>query len=140
MNGCDVGVPTPLVAVRVSGYVPPLPDAGVPLSIALPFPLSVNIRPVGSVPDSLKDGVGVPVVVTVKLPAAPTVKIVLLALVIVGAVPPPLPATLNAAIAAAQGFAIPRVALAAAAPAVACTWSSVMSFVPGSAGTLSWIR
>src|ERR1700688_2610405 len=121
MNDCDVGVPTPLVAVRVSGYVTPLPDAGVPLSIALPFPLSVNTTPIGSVPDSLKDGVVVPVVVTVKLPAAPTVKIVLLALVTVGAVPAPLPATLNAAIPAAQGFAIPRVALAAAAPAVACT-------------------
>jgi hypothetical protein len=94
VNGCDVGVPTPLVAVRLSAYVPPLPDAAVPLSIALPFPLSVNIRPVGSVPDSLKDGVGVPVVVTVKLPAAPTVKIALLALVIVGAVLAPLPPTL----------------------------------------------
>ena len=87
VNGCDVGVPTPLVAVRVSGYVPPLPDAAIPLSIALPFPLSVNLTPVGSVPDSLKDGVGVPAVVTVKLPAAPTVNIALLALVIVGVVP-----------------------------------------------------
>ena len=33
-------------------------------------------------------GVGEPVVVTVKLPAAPTEKVVLLALVILGAVPP----------------------------------------------------
>jgi hypothetical protein len=47
-----------------------------------------NVTPLGSVPVSLSDGVGVPVVVTVKLPAVPTVNVVLLALVIVGAVPP----------------------------------------------------
>ena len=41
-------VPTPLLAVRVSKYVPPLPDVGVPLSVAVPFPLSLNVTPVGS--------------------------------------------------------------------------------------------
>ena len=61
----------------MSEYVPPPPDAGGPLSVALPFPLSVKITPVGSVPDSLKDGMGVPLVVTVKLPATPQVNMLL---------------------------------------------------------------
>jgi hypothetical protein len=77
--------PTPLLAVNVKEYVPPLPDAGVPLSVAVPFPLFTNVTPLGSAPVSVTDGVGVPVVVTVKFPAAPTVNIVLLALVIAGA-------------------------------------------------------
>jgi hypothetical protein len=80
------GVPTPLLAVIVREYVPALPDAGVPLSVAVPFPLSLNVKPLGSVPVSVSDGVGDPVVVTLKLPAAPTVNVVLFALVIVGAV------------------------------------------------------
>jgi hypothetical protein len=74
-----------LLAVRVSVYTPPLPDAGVPLSVAVPFPLFTNVTPLGSVPVSVKVGVGDPVAVTVKLPAAPTVNVVLLALVIAGA-------------------------------------------------------
>ena len=45
----------------------------------------MNVTPLGSVPLSLSVGVGKPVVVTVKLPAAPTVKVVLLALVMAGA-------------------------------------------------------
>src|SRR5215467_6477853 len=45
----------------------------------------------GSAPVSVSDGVGVPVVVTAKLPAVPTVNVVLLALVMLGAVPPPPP-------------------------------------------------
>jgi hypothetical protein len=94
------GVPTPLLAVKVREYVPPVPDAGVPLSVAVPFPLSLNVTPLGSAPDSVSEGVGVPVVVTVKLPAVPTVNVVLFALVIAGAVPPPL-AGLKAAITAA---------------------------------------
>ena len=51
----------------------------------MPLPLSTNVTPVGSVPVSLSAGVGKPVVVTVKLPAVPTVKVVLLALVMAGA-------------------------------------------------------
>jgi cell division protein FtsL len=47
--------------------------------------LFANVTPLGSVPLSLSDGVGVPVVVAVKLPAVPTVNVVLLALVIAGA-------------------------------------------------------
>ena len=63
-----------------------MPDAGVPAMVAVPLPLFVNVTALGSVPDLVKDGVGEPVVVTVKLPAEPTVKVVLFALVIVGAV------------------------------------------------------
>jgi hypothetical protein len=77
-------VPTPLLAVMVKVYVPPLPDAGVPLSVAVPFPLLTKVTPLGNVPVSASVGVGDPVVVTVKLPAAPTVNVVLLALVIAG--------------------------------------------------------
>jgi uncharacterized membrane protein len=76
---------TPLLAVMVSGYVPFVPVAGVPLSVAVWFPLLVNVTPLGSAPVSVIVGVGVPVVVTVKVPAPPTVKVVLLALVIAGA-------------------------------------------------------
>ena len=62
-----------------------MPAAGVPLSVAVPLPLLTNVTPLGSVPVCVSDGVGVPVVVTVKLPAVPTVNVVLLALVIAGA-------------------------------------------------------
>jgi hypothetical protein len=77
---------TPLLAVKVRGYVAAVPDAGVPLSVAVPFPLFVKVTPLGSAPDLVMDGVGDPVVVTVKLPTVPTVNVVLLALVIVGEV------------------------------------------------------
>jgi len=79
------GEPTPLVAVNVMVDVPLVPDAGVPLSVPVPFPLSVKVTPLGSVPDSLSVGLGNPVVVTVKLPGAPTVKVALFALVMAGA-------------------------------------------------------
>jgi hypothetical protein len=78
-------IPRPLLAMRFRAYVPPAPPAGVPPSVAVPSPLFTNVTPFGSVPVSLSDGVGVPVVVTVKLPAVPTVKVVLFALVIAGA-------------------------------------------------------
>jgi len=74
-----------LLAVKVSTYVPPVPDAGVPLSVAVPFPLLTNVTPLGSAPVSDSVGDGVPVVVIVKLPAVPTVNVAVLALVIVGA-------------------------------------------------------
>ncbi len=50
----------------------------------VPLPLSWNVTPLGRVPDSDSDGVGVPVVATVKLPAEPTVKAVPLPVVMVG--------------------------------------------------------
>ncbi len=59
---------TPLEAVIVNGYVPALPAAGVPERLAVPLSLSTNVTPEGSVPDSLSEGVGSPVVVTVKPP------------------------------------------------------------------------
>ena len=57
-----------------------------PANVAVPFPLSLKVTPLGSVPVSVSDGVGVPVVVTEKVLAVPTVKVVLLALVIDGLV------------------------------------------------------
>jgi non-ribosomal peptide synthetase component E (peptide arylation enzyme) len=61
--------------------------------------LLVKVTPLGNAPVSVIDGVGLPVAVTVKLPTVPTVKAVLLALVIAGAVPvPPLPAARKATI------------------------------------------
>ena len=101
--------PTPFLAVIVSEYVPAVPDAGAPFSVAVPFPLSTNVTPLGSAPVSVRDGVGVPVVVTVKkLSGEPTKNVVLLALVMPGAVPPPPPlAGLNAAITAAPGVPPP---------------------------------
>jgi len=47
--------------------------------------LSLKVTGLGNDPDSLSAGVGEPVVVTAKVPAVPTVKLVLLALVIAGA-------------------------------------------------------
>jgi hypothetical protein len=79
------GVPTPLLAVRMRAYVPLVPEAGVPLRVAVPFPLFTNVTPLGSVPASVKDGLGVPVAATVKLPAAPAENVVLLGEVIAGA-------------------------------------------------------
>jgi hypothetical protein len=75
-------VPAPLWAVIVKGYVPPLPDAGVPLSVAV---AAVNVTPLGSTPVSMNVGAGKPVAVTGNVPAVPTVKVVLFALVIAGA-------------------------------------------------------
>ena len=45
----------------------------------------MNVTPEGNAPDSDSVGVGVPVAVTLKVPAAPTAKVVLLALVMAGA-------------------------------------------------------
>ena len=78
---CVASVPIPLWALTVIAYVPPVPAAGVPLSVAVPFALSTNVTPLGSAPVSVKDGLGKPVVVTAKVPRVPTVKVVLAALV-----------------------------------------------------------
>ncbi len=77
---------TPLFAVIVIGKVPPA--VGVPASVAVPLLLLVNVTPAGNAPSSVIDIdalVGTPVVVTVKVPAWLIVKVVLFALVIVGA-------------------------------------------------------
>jgi hypothetical protein len=108
---CVAAVPTPLLAVIVSGYVPPVPVAGVPPSVAVPFPLFVNVTPLGNVPVSLSVGVGLPVAVTVNVPAVPTVNVVLLPLVSAGAVPVPPLAALNATICMIQSPVAAAVAL-----------------------------
>src|SRR5580704_228450 len=69
---------TPLLAVMVIGNDPLW--VGVPARI----PAEVSVTPVGRVPVSLKVGAGVPVAVTVKDPAVPSVKVVTLAEVIAG--------------------------------------------------------
>ena len=48
------------------------------------FRLSTKVTPAGKVPVSLIDGVGLPVAVTVKVPAVPTEKVALSGLVIAG--------------------------------------------------------
>ena len=42
---CCAGEPTPLVAVIVSGYAPPVAADGVPAMVAVPLPLSVKVTP-----------------------------------------------------------------------------------------------
>ena len=80
---CVAAVPTPLLAVNMIGNVAAVP-VGVPPSVAVPFPLSLNVTPLGNAPDSVSDGAGAPVVVTVKFAGLPTVNVVLLALVMAG--------------------------------------------------------
>ena len=74
------GEPTPLVAVKVIGKEPDW--VGVPARTPVP---GVKVTPVGRVPDSASVGVGVPVAVTVNVPAVPSVNVVWLAEVIAGA-------------------------------------------------------
>ena len=62
--------------------MPAVPAAGVPERAPL---LALKVTPVGRVPASERVGVGDPLAVTVNEPAVPTVKVVLLALVIAGA-------------------------------------------------------
>src|SRR5581483_7703317 len=50
VNACVASEPTPLCAVRVSGQAPDEPAGGVPLSVALPSPLSWRLTPLGSAP------------------------------------------------------------------------------------------
>jgi len=80
----------------------------------------------------------VPKLVPVTVTEAPTAPDVGLRLVMLGVGPPPLPA-LNVANAAPHGSDAPRDALPAALPAEVCIWSSAISFVFGSAGTVSSI-
>ena len=83
---CVALVSTPLLAVMVKVYVPPVVAAGTPLSVAVPLPLSVKVTLLGNAAlPSLRLGLGKPLVVTVKAPALPTVNVVALALVIDGA-------------------------------------------------------
>jgi hypothetical protein len=74
--------PTPLCAVNVMEYAPPLFAAGIPLRLPV---AALNVTPGGSVPVSLSVGAGVPVAVTVNVPAVPTRNVMPFALVIPGA-------------------------------------------------------
>src|SRR5205085_10343886 len=72
---------TPLEAVIVTGYEPPVPAAGVPDSV----PLAASVTPDGSVPVvTAKVGAGKPVPATVNVPAVPTAKVVATPLVNAG--------------------------------------------------------
>ena len=75
----------PLVAVMTMGYAPPEPAAGVPDNVAVPFPLSVNVTPVGKAPALLSPGVGNPAELTVNPLGEPKVNVVASELVIDGA-------------------------------------------------------
>src|SRR6476619_3250688 len=81
-----VAVPAELVAVNVSGNVPPAP-VGMPPMLAVPFWLSVNVRPAGSAPASVIAGIGEPLATTVTLNVDPTVAVAFAALLIVGFAP-----------------------------------------------------
>src|SRR6185437_4933612 len=73
-------------ALIVIGKVPGA--VGVPASVAVPSLLLTNVTPEGRAPVSesaMEAPLGVPVVVTVKLPAVPTLKVALFALVMAGA-------------------------------------------------------
>ena len=86
LKTCVASGVTPLLAVIVSRYDPPVAAAGVPLRVAVPLPLFVNVTPVGSAPLSvIVATVGEPLVVMMNVPALPTAKIIILALVIAGA-------------------------------------------------------
>src|ERR1043165_1966453 len=85
-------------------YVSPVPAFGVPESVAVPSLLSTSVTPPGSAPGSVIAGIGnpavgtppgsapvsviaeigTPVVVTLNVPAVPTVNVALFALVIAG--------------------------------------------------------
>ena len=62
----------PLVAVMMSGYVPAVPVAGVPLIAPV---TASKVKPVGSVPDNEKTGAGQPEEVIGKASKAPIVKV-----------------------------------------------------------------
>ena len=62
-----------------------LADPGVPARLAVPLPLSTQVRPCGRAPASVSAGTGAPVALTVKLKPEPVVAVALSAVVIVGA-------------------------------------------------------
>ena len=66
--------------------MPLAPDAGIPARVAVPSLLSTRVTPTGNVPVLVTAAIGDPVVVTLKDPAAPAVKVAEAAEVIAGAV------------------------------------------------------
>jgi hypothetical protein len=81
-----VAVPVPFTAVRFTVYVLMSDATGVPEMVAVPFPLSVNVKSAGR-PDCPSDGVGYPVAATVKLNGLPVTAVAVDVLVIAGAEP-----------------------------------------------------
>jgi hypothetical protein len=75
VNDC-LTVAVPLVALNVSGKLPSLAEVNDPPSVAVPLVPGVKVTPAGSVPDSVKVGVGVPVAITVNDGTWPTVNAV----------------------------------------------------------------
>jgi hypothetical protein len=71
-----VDAPTVLVALNTNGYCPPVPAAGVPDRSAVPLVFGVKLTPLGSVPVIDTVARGKASLLTVKLPAVPTVKLV----------------------------------------------------------------
>src|SRR5262249_58678849 len=55
---CVAAVPTPLTAENLNVCAPPVPAAGVPLSVAVPSPLSTKVTPDGNAPDWVSAAVG----------------------------------------------------------------------------------
>ena len=78
MNAWVVRLDGALLAVIVMLYSPPLPAAGAPLRVAVPLLPAVKLTPLGRLPLSLSVvAAGTPgLVVIVKLPDVPTVKVV----------------------------------------------------------------
>ena len=64
--------------------MPPEPGAGVPLSVAVVFPLSTKVIPEGRGPVSVSAGTGEPTEVTRNEPAVPVVNVVALPEVMAG--------------------------------------------------------
>jgi hypothetical protein len=84
VNACVAFDPTPLLAVSVTGFTDA--EVAVPVIVAVPSLLSVNVTPPGSDPVMCIAGVGLPVAVTVNVPFTFAINVVLLALVIAGGV------------------------------------------------------
>jgi hypothetical protein len=61
------GLPTPLLAVIVTGKVPVALAGGLPAIVAVPLTLSENESPGGRFPEMVRFGVGDPEAVTVKV-------------------------------------------------------------------------
>ncbi len=82
---CVAAGATPFVAVMVKEKLAGVPESGKPTRVAVPSVLSMKESQLGSVPEVFNEAVGVPIVRTVKIDSAPTIKLVLAAVVIVGA-------------------------------------------------------
>src|SRR5215472_4770202 len=65
---CVAVVPTPLLAVKAMEYVPTLPDAGVRVSVPVPFAPPERESPPGNAPFPVKLAAGKPPVATVNNP------------------------------------------------------------------------